>query len=150
MQHLWKVLPQEVLSHKVTHAGRAVPVTRDAQVSGTGKEIQLCCFPPQLSCYPTDGCGAGAPEWVSKDWHLPSTALLLLQPSEGLFEVNTENKYDHLLFYCVILSCLLCCLISDIFDVLDGSDAITEAEGPGLALDTCHCRSWKSNCHGFV
>lgn len=154
MQHLWKVLPQEVLSHKVTHPSGAVPVTGDPQVSGTGKEIQLCCFPPQLSCYPTDGCGGGAAEWVSKDWHLPSTASLLFQTSKGLFWGKHRKEIQSFTIlcaaYCVILSRLLCCLLSDSFDVLEGSDAVTEPEVPRFALDTCHWRSLKSNCRGFM
>lgn len=52
--------------------------------------------------------------------------------------------------YSVFLSCLLCCLLSDSFDVLDGSAAVTEPEAPGFALDTCPWRSWKNNCCGFL
>lgn len=48
------------------------------------------------------------------------------------------------------MSPLLCCLLSDSFDVLDGSGAVTEPEAPGFALDTCPWRGWKNNCCGFL
>lgn len=51
---------------------------------------------------------------------------------------------------CDFVMCFLCCLLSDSFDVLDGSDAVTQPEEPGSALDTCHWRSWKNNCRGFL
>ena len=114
---------QELLSHKVTHPSRAIPVIRNPPCVKDRKGFKLCCFSLPFSCYPIDGCSGEAMEWVPKDRHLSNTALLLFQTSKGLFVMNKMkwNEYIHLLF-CVQpnvlfqnLFCVACSVIALLF-----------------------------------